>query len=93
MKQQNISFALLAALAGALVLCAGTLAAVISYNNINTVPYAFTRHFVSELGWTAASRTAWLFNGSLVVGTMAFLPMMIALGRTTQLAMRLAIPV
>jgi len=76
-----IHLAIITAFAGAIFLFTGTLASVISYNNLNIVPYSFANHFVSELGWTKASRTAWLFNWSLVVGTIAFLPMMIALGR------------
>jgi hypothetical protein len=75
-----IQLAIMTAFAGAIFLFTGTFAAVISYNNLNTVPYSFANHFVSELGWTKASRTAWLFNWSLVVGAIAFLPMMIALG-------------
>lgn len=84
MKKPSFQWAIIAALTGAVLLFAGTVTTVVAYREGMAEGYSVANHFVSELGWVKVSRTAWLFNGSLAVGVLAFLPAVIALGRHLQ---------
>lgn len=80
-KIRRIELAAICALFGAVVLIAGIIQSATSYNQLHPNPYSFTNHFVSELGWSKSSNKTALFNWGLVAANLAFLPMMIAIGR------------
>ena len=73
--------AALTAIAGVLIMTAGWILAIAGYNQSHPAAYSPLNHFVSELGWVRASAGAWLFNRSLSVGVLLFIPLIWAVGR------------
>jgi hypothetical membrane protein len=73
-------FATLGALLGAALLAAGISFAIVSYNHNRALQtYSPVNHAISELGFPAASRLTWLFNGTVAIGGLLLLPVNFAL--------------
>lgn len=81
MKIRKIHLSSFSALAGTVILAAGSVQSILSYNQSHPSRYSFTNHFVSELGWSESSQASALFNGGLIAVNLAFLPMVILIGR------------
>lgn len=80
MKTRPIQMVIAIAFAGVVVLLAGIVLSIRSFNEIHSNGYSLANHFVSELGWSRSSQAAPLFNGGLIVANLAFLPLLIVLG-------------
>ncbi|MBN1139693.1 MAG: DUF998 domain-containing protein [Anaerolineae bacterium] len=67
-------------LAGTLIILAATGLTAVFYAGRQRERYSPLNHFVSELGELGVSRLAWLFNGGLILGGVAFMPFLVGLG-------------
>lgn len=84
MKIRKIHLSSLIALVGTIILAAGSLQSILSYNQLHSSRYSFANHFVSELGWSESSQASTLFNGGLIAINLAFLPMIILIGHKVE---------
>jgi hypothetical protein len=76
--------ATIAALISVVLWFTGISLAVISFNHSNAVPYSCWNHVLSELGFPYASRLTWVYNGTLVIGSLLLLPILYAVGASLQ---------
>lgn len=67
-------------LAGVVVLVAGMMISALAYRGKQGERYSMLNHFISELGEVGVSRLARVFNISMVLAGVLFVPMMIGLG-------------
>lgn len=67
-------------LVGVFVLVAGMMISALAYRGKQGERYSILNHFISELGEQGVSRLAKVFNTSMIMAGVLFLPMMIGLG-------------
>jgi hypothetical membrane protein len=79
-KPRLTLLATIAAVVAVAVLFVGVSLAIVSFNHSNAMPFFCRNHFISELGFPGASQWTWLFNGTLVIGSLLLPPALYALG-------------
>jgi hypothetical protein len=77
---RSIWLATLAAPLGVVLLIVGVFLSVISFDHNNANPYSCWNHVISELGFPYASPLTCVFNATVVVSSLLFLPMLYQLG-------------
>ena len=75
------TFAVTSAVLGVVTVVTGLSLGIIAYDNSNTVTYSLLNHFVSELGWAKMSSGAWIFNLSIAIAGVMFIPLLWEMGR------------
>lgn len=68
--------------AGSLIILMGCLITAIPYRGRSAEKYSLLNHFISELGEIGVSRLAVVFNASMIIGGLLFLPFITGLGIT-----------
>lgn len=65
---------------GSLVMLCGSLITSLPYRDRNGGKYSILNHFISELGEVGVSKLAVIFNASMILGGLMFLPFIARLG-------------
>jgi hypothetical protein len=77
---RSTQLATLAALVAVISLFTGISLSVISFNHNNRMAYSCWNHAISELGFPYASPMTWVFNGTVAISGLLFLPILYVLG-------------
>ncbi len=67
-------------IAGGFIAVVGSLITALVYQGREAEAYSPLNHFISELGEVGVSRSAWVFNFSLILSGLSLLPASISLG-------------